>query len=168
LLVPATTTTEPTETSALPATVMIDMDAMPVQAGFGVLRAHTDWEPEGVAPLQKGKALARIFFASGKTRPNKEDMTGLAKVADWLNEHGGKLLLVGHASPTGVADVTKRKIANFNVSIRRADAVKDALIKLGVSAEQIETAAQGESAPLSVEGLSPDAAGRRTDIRWIP
>ncbi len=66
-----------------------------------------------------------------------------------------RLVLDGHADPVGAAPY------NVALSLRRAEAVRDRLIKLGVDSERIVLSSYGEDAPLGAS----DAAERRVSMR---
>jgi OmpA-OmpF porin, OOP family len=81
------------------------------------------------------------------------------------SDPGKKITLSGHADALGTKDY------NNQLSARRADVVRDFLIRAGVSADQIVTLAKGDSQPrrpnLTEAGIdNPDGrrANRRTEI----
>jgi len=66
---------------------------------------------------------------------------------------------------TGEMDPLEHTIANFNISLLRANAVASALIQNGVPAERLIVDAVGDTQPLYSEAMpSGEHANRRTEI----
>ncbi len=111
-----------------------------------------------VAPKVETKVVAppvSIFFAIGKaaiaTPRDQENVAALAKTAC---EHQLKVVITGYAdSKTGTVEQNQR------LSQKRADAVADQMVKLGVPREKIETKAAG-----GVETLGTSAHNRRVVV----
>jgi OOP family OmpA-OmpF porin len=68
-------------------------------------------------------------------------------------------------SVTGHADRAGPEAYNLDLSLRRANAVRDALIQRGVKASGISVAGRGEAEPAvpTADGV-PEAANRRVEI----
>jgi len=69
---------------------------------------------------------------------------------------GSKILIAGHA------DITGDKLLNQRLSLRRANSIKNYLIKRGIPAERIEVVSFGELKP---KFLNTTAAGRALNRR---
>jgi outer membrane protein OmpA-like peptidoglycan-associated protein len=102
-----------------------------------------------------------IPFDSNSSRLQSTATAQLRNLADALNSDdlkSSRFEVAGHTDATGNADYNKR------LSTRRAVAVKEFLVKSGVSAKRIDTAGYG-----SERLLKPDApldpANRRVEIR---
>ena len=81
----------------------------------------------------------------------------IAKVAQFMNEYPEKSVVIeGHTDSTG------DDMYNQNLSARRADAVKLALVMKGVEAERILTRGLGENVPVASNG---DSVGRQQNRR---
>jgi outer membrane protein OmpA-like peptidoglycan-associated protein len=95
-----------------------------------------------IAPAGGG-AVASINFASGSTRLGAADEARLRDVAELYRRSGGRVSIIGHASASAAerADV-RRQIANFSMSMDRANVVAQALQRYGVPAGAIEISAQ--------------------------
>lgn len=84
----------------------------------------------------------------------------LKKVADFMNKYGGTATVVeGHADSTGAAAYNKQ------LSQRRADAVRNALIRdYGIAANRLSAVGYGEERPIAD---NKTAAGRLSNRRVI-
>lgn len=98
---------------------------------------------------------ASVFFNINKsTIASKKDLVNVQELANFAKEHGKKLVVTGYAdSKTGSAAYNK------TLSEKRAEAVKKALVDMGVSASDIETVGQG-----GVADLTPYSYNRRAVV----
>ncbi len=111
-----------------------------------------------VAPQTVTKVVAApvsVFFNLGKsTVASKKDLQNVSDLAKVAKDNNAKLVVTGYAdSKTGSADY------NQKLSQKRAEAVANELVKLGVSRDQIETVAAG-----GVNTLSPITYNRRATV----
>jgi OOP family OmpA-OmpF porin len=75
----------------------------------------------------------------------------------------GRVEVTGHADPTGPAAY------NLRLALRRAEAVRDALIAGGVAAARVEVRSAGERQPaVAGDSLAARRASRRVVIRCVP
>ena len=82
------------------------------------------------------------------------DVLNMKAVAEYAKEHPVRLVVTGYAdSRTGSAE------GNLKLSQRRADAVADELVRLGVQRNMIDVVAAG-----GVDALSPSDFNRRVTI----
>lgn len=96
-------------------------------------------------------------FDSAILKPGGYDE--LRRVADVLNKYPDTTITVeGHTDAKGSEDY------NQQLSEKRAQTVKDALVQMGVSADRIQAVGYGKSRPVS----SDDAANRRVNIVITP
>jgi len=96
---------------------------------------------------------------------NKADITGAGKaVIDEVLADAAKQTTV-NISATGYADRSGSEDYNLALSLRRADAVREALINGGISAESITVSGRGEAEPAvpTPDGV-PEQANRRVEI----
>ena len=100
-------------------------------------------------------APVSVFFNLGKsTVASKKDLQNVSDLAKVAKDNNSKLVVTGYAdSKTGSADY------NQKLSQKRAEAVANELVKLGVSRDQIETVAAG-----GVNTLSPITYNRRATV----
>lgn len=96
-----------------------------------------------------------IFFDKGKAvSVAPRDVLNMKAVAEYAKEHPVRLVVTGYAdSRTGSAE------GNLKLSQRRADAVADELVRLGVQRNMIDVVAAG-----GVDALSPSDFNRRVTI----
>ena len=107
-----------------------------------------------------------IFFGHGSSRLSKNDMEMIKNIANEAITTNAVVHVKGHASMrTRNMDPIQHALANFNISIKRANAVAKALISHGVPAGRLIIDAVGASEPVSTEAMpSGERANRRTEI----
>ena len=107
-----------------------------------------------------------INFGHGSHQLSAADRRLLLEIASEVKKTGASVRVVGHASMrTRDMDELKHTIANFNVSVKRAEAVASFLIANGVKAEKLIVDAVGDSQPLNYESMpSEERANRRAEI----
>jgi outer membrane protein OmpA-like peptidoglycan-associated protein len=140
------------------------MPAVPSADTSGAAPRATTFAPSDSA-LPRPERLeiaAVIYFAHSSTALDRNDLAVLADVAALQRQRGAGLKIVGHASSrTAVASETEHQIANFNVSLTRADKVRNALVRRGVPAAMITTEAVGDAQPVYHEFMPTGEAGNR-------
>ena len=99
-------------------------------------------------------APVSIFFKVGKTNViASRDMLSVKALAELAIDKNASVLVTGYADKSGNAD------ANMKLSERRAQAVADELVRLGVNRQRIEIVAAG-----GVDTLKPAEYNRRATI----
>jgi peptidoglycan-associated lipoprotein len=92
------------------------------------------------------EALHTVFFAFDSYALSDVSLNLLSENARWLKQHPKLDVVVeGHCDERGTFEY------NLELGAKRARAVRDHLIELGVSADRIETISYGEERP-AVEG----------------
>lgn len=123
--------------------------------------AGPTWEEGQVARVRSDRVEIRepIQFALNTARILPESAVVLERVADLLNREGriAHLLIEGHASAEG------SYAYNYDLSLRRALAVTQALVEAGVHPARLSTRAMGEVVSAGGE-LEDD---RRVELRII-
>ena len=111
-------------------------------------------------------AARTIYFAHGSTSLPAKGRELLREVAAWFREKGGAIRVVGHSSSrTGDMDPVRHKLINFKVSLDRANAVAQELIRLGVPPDKLIVSAKSDTEPIYFEIMPLGEAGnRRVDI----
>ena len=104
--------------------------------------------------------LGDVLFASGQTSLVEGALSSLEEVVDLLQtEPDKKIRVEGHTDASGEAE------ENVQLSKLRADAVRQALIDLGVAEDRITSAGMGEDFPIaSNEDQEGRARNRRVDV----
>jgi outer membrane protein OmpA-like peptidoglycan-associated protein len=83
-----------------------------------------------------------VFFATGSATLAPDATKKLTSIVRWAENHPcGTIVLDAHTDPRGSAAY------NVGLSARRAEAVRDLLVSLGVKNEQIALGLYGEDAP---------------------
>ena len=99
-------------------------------------------------------APVSIFFEVGKANViASRDMLSVKALAELAIEKNASVLVTGYADKSGKAD------ANMKLSERRAQAVADELVRLGVNLQRIEVVAAG-----GVDTLKPAEYNRRATV----
>lgn len=114
---------------------------------------------ETVAERELREVADRILFAHGSDEPLVDSLSALIRIGQILEEHPEweKITIEGHASETGPADV------NYRLSERRAERVKDILVRGGVDPARIEIVGRGKD-ELEVRGGSESAHARNRRV----
>ncbi len=100
--------------------------------------------PADLAALNQGGYLQDVFFDTNKHELRADARDALAANAAWLRAHPTvRILIEGHCD--------ERNTEEYNLALgwRRAHAVKDYLVSLGVAAERIDTLSLGEERPFA-------------------
>ncbi len=101
-----------------------------------------DFESKSVDELNKENILEDVYFEFDKSRLTPETREILKKHAKWLKEHPTvKILIEGHCDERGTEQY------NLALGDRRAHAVKNYLISLGISPDRMKTISFGEMFP---------------------
>lgn len=99
---------------------------------------------------------ASVFFNIGKAEiASRKDLVNVKEIAEYAAANGNKVVVTGYAdSKTGSAEF------NQGLSERRANAVADELVKMGVNRDNIEVVAAG-----GVDTLAPFSYNRRVTVK---
>lgn len=110
--------------------------------------------------------VATILFDNGSYKLKALDKRILNAVVRLQRKAGGQIRIVGHASSrTRNLTPIKHKMANFEISVDRADRIADALVRLGVNKKDIQIAAVSDADPAFYEFMpSGEAGNRRTEV----
>ena len=101
--------------------------------------------------------LGDVLFAVNKAELSAGGVRNVQKLADFLNRYPQrKVLIEGHTDSTGSRSI------NQPLSERRADAVRSALVGMGIGVDRIETRGYAEEYPVASNN---DAAGRQMNRR---
>ena len=96
--------------------------------------------------LNREQVLSDTFFALDSSQVTDEGRAVLQKNADWLKRRTStKVLVEGHCDSRGTAEY------NLALGERRATAVRDYLVNLGIDASRVTIVSKGKEAPVCTE-----------------
>jgi peptidoglycan-associated lipoprotein len=96
--------------------------------------------------LNKKGVLGDTFFALDSTELTQESRGAIQKNSDYLKRWTTtKVLVEGHADSRGTNEY------NLALAERRAAAVRDYLVSLGITADRVTVVSKGEEAPFCTE-----------------
>ncbi|MGE0652610.1 MAG: OmpA family protein, partial [Alphaproteobacteria bacterium] len=118
------------------------------------------------APVPVGTQVGTVLFADNSSKVSESYDKLLKDIVSMTKEKGGILHVVGHASPGAQGgDALKQRVANFRVSLARANAVARELVRLGVPARDVMVEGRADNEPLYPESApGGDAGNRRAEI----
>jgi flagellar motor protein MotB len=116
-------------------------------------------------PVPTGGPAATITFPHGGAALGGDDLAVIRRVAE-AARGGGVVRVVGHASQhTRNMSMEQHRLANFNVSFERAQAVARALRQAGIDPHRLIVEAVGDSEPRYYEFMpNGEAENRRVEI----
>jgi len=120
-----------------------------------------------VPPLPAaGQPVGVVFFNNGSAKLGRDDARVVKQIAEMHRYYGGVIRLVGHASQrTGNMNPYTQDQVNYNVSLKRANAIARALTRAGVPAALVQVAAAGSTTPVAPETMpAGEANNRRVEI----
>ncbi|MGF1610545.1 MAG: OmpA family protein [Kiloniellales bacterium] len=116
----------------------------------------------GAVQVAPGQLVGLIYFGHGSARLDARDREVLQQVMALQQSQGRGLRLVGHASArAAAADMAEHQAKNQAMSMRRAQAVADALVSMGADGSRIDVGAAGDAQPVYHEFTSTGEAGNR-------
>jgi peptidoglycan-associated lipoprotein len=96
--------------------------------------------------LNSEKPLGDVFFAYDASDISEQSRGTLQKDVDWMKKWTStKVMVEGHADSRGTNEY------NLALGERRADAVRDYLVSLGVPTDRITIVSKGEEQPVCTE-----------------
>jgi OmpA family len=141
----------------------------PIVAATLLLGACNQAPPQAAAPppqyltAPSQMAPATVYFDTGSSTLSQQSMATIQQVAASYKTTGkATVTLTGHADTVGSQDL------NMALAQRRADAVRNALVREGVSAAAITSGAQGEaSLPVQTADNVDERRNRSVDIAVV-
>ncbi len=116
------------------------------------------------AEVGSKSTLRNIFFDSGKSELKKESVSELDRILDLLTRSPNlRVHINGHTDNLGDNDTNKI------LSLKRAQAVVDYLIKKGISSDRVKAIGYGEEKPLATNDDEREGReiNRRTEIEVV-
>jgi len=122
--------------------------------------------PQSSQGVQKSLQVGTIYFGDGSAKLSTQDRSILQAVTDVFGQMGGRVRVIGHSSMGArTFNSAQREAVNFKMSLKRANAVANELIRQGIPPENVEVVAEGDRAPVYAETSQTGAAyNRRTEI----
>lgn len=111
-------------------------------------------------PPPQGLPTYLVFFDFDKAALSADAQKIIEEAADYARQNGtAALTAIGHADTAGASTY------NMDLSKRRAEAVKAALVARGIAAQKIAVKSVGEAQALPPEGAAPrEPQYRRVEI----
>jgi peptidoglycan-associated lipoprotein len=130
----------------------------PLSEGSGTDAAGGAGSKAGALPL------ATVYFAYDSDELSPEAIAALDSNAAWMRDHAGvRVLIEGNTDERGTLEY------NLSLGARRANAVRNHLIRLGIPAAQLETISYGEDQPADAgHDEAAWAKNRRCDFAEAP
>lgn len=109
---------------------------------------------------------AIIYHSNGRNDISQNDLKALKEVVRFHKEKGGIVKIIGHASSrTRNMELIDHKIANFEMSYKRAEKIGKQLKNLGIKENNIYLGAVSDKEPVLKESMPiNEAMNRRTEI----
>ncbi|HZL58683.1 MAG TPA: OmpA family protein [Stellaceae bacterium] len=82
-------------------------------------------------------SVGDFTFATGSAAMSAAHRGALSEIAGLYKQAGGKLRVIGHAEKVGGDDPVQQRIAMLDLALDRANAVANALVEMGVPANEI-------------------------------
>jgi outer membrane protein OmpA-like peptidoglycan-associated protein len=99
-------------------------------------------EPQNLSQHPRVGELTEIDFTIGSARISVDNNDRLGQIAGWAAQNpDGLIVLDGHADTTGSSP------KNVELSLKRAEAVRDELVSLHIDPDRIVIAAFGDTGP---------------------
>jgi outer membrane protein OmpA-like peptidoglycan-associated protein len=122
-----------------------------------VAPAITDWQE-----ALRSEAGDRIFFSDGSADIGGQARTVLAAQAEWLGRHARSAIVIeGHADDAGDA------AANQTLALRRAEAVMQRLLDLGVAPDRLAISPRSNEEPIAICSESICSAQNRRVVSIV-
>jgi len=109
-----------------------------------------------------GNKILYFSFRSSDITVNADVKAYLEGLVKWMNETDGKVEIIGHTDNVGSKQI------NFNVGLKRAEQVKNYLLKQGIPESEITVRSEGMMKPIATNDTEEGKAkNRRAEINTI-
>ena len=110
--------------------------------------------------------LDTFYFADGSAEIDAADYSKIRAIAKEAKAKNAEIIVMGFASSrTRNTDIVSHKLANFNISLRRAQNVAKALQRAGLKAQNIQIEALSDTAPVYLEVMPEgERMNRRAEV----
>lgn len=119
-----------------------------------------------IEPSPTSEKVGTVYFDNNSSGISSKYSNVLRNIVKIQKEQGGTLRVVGHASSrTRNVSPLRHRIANLRISMDRARAVADRLIRYGAPADKVLVSAMADNRPAYHEVMpSGEARNRRAEI----
>ncbi len=154
----------PPETRIVPAPSQVAAIAAPTLRASAPAPARRNLAPQ--AFFGGPEPTFKIKFPNGSARITGRYLGVLRGIANRARDNPGVIRVVGHASSrTRDLPLAQHNLVNFSVSLDRAQAVANALMRLGISPARIIVEARSDRDPIFFETMPEgEAENRRVEI----
>ena len=142
---------------SLPSDESVSMQSATNESSSNILSTLSSTSPKSLREFNKNayrvsSLVATINFKSGSSNLNNSDKRIIDEVVKLYSKNGGVIRVTGHASSrTQNLDRFKHKLANFNISMKRANVVASALIQKGIPPGNLYVGAMSDNEPVFYE-----------------
>lgn len=145
------------------------VDGMPAGQGYSYTSAPYPVAGDPARYDFYGQLVQQLYFAHGSSSLGNADRQKLRQLGDGVKRMANdvSLTVVGHASKRvdGVSDPIRKKMINFEMAQKRAEAVTRELKKSGVNPAWVRTVSKGDDEPNAFAGGKPqEEADRRAEV----
>ncbi len=155
-----------------PDTQVAATSALPSLAQLGISGPISAREPPGpdrLAALGTTAVVSNsavLRFGVGSAAISAKGRKSLRALAGAHRQRGGIVRVVGHASSrTRELPMDRHNLVNFEISLARAQAVVDQLMRFGVAPASVFVSAKSDSEPIYYEWMpSGEAGNRRVEV----
>lgn len=117
---------------------------------------------QSVPGAQLGQLVGLIYFGHASSGLDENDRDVLRQIVALQQQGGRPIRIIGHASSrTAVVDPVQHRMANLEISKRRAESVARELVRLGIRQDQVMIVARSDSEPVYHEFMPTGEAGNR-------
>lgn len=149
----------PAPVAVAPPPAVTVATAAPTEAGASTLAQRLAALVPEYSADGRQMTLEDLVFEPGTATFAADAPIGIARVAAWLAaEPTLGIRITGHTDATGSPE------ANRSLSLRRAEAIRDALVERGVALSRIAVSGEGAAMPVA---SNDDAAGRARNRRVV-
>jgi len=106
--------------------------------------------------------INNVFFEFGSATLTPLSNAELRRVTELILEHQRRVLLVGHTDHVG------SEASNYELSVQRAESVRNALVELGVPLQWLDIRGDGESKPVASNDTDQGRQkNRRVELKFL-
>lgn len=118
--------------------------------------------PGALGATARSQAVGTVLFANGSAKISEKYARMLQDIAKMQKEGGATVRVVGHASSrTRNTSPMGHQVANFRISLARAQAVADRLVRYGAARQRITVTGVADNEPIYQEIMPLGEAGNR-------